>query len=749
MENKEQSQNVNEQATLSKQDEKAARKARMRERRLARRAKRNARIARGRLFKNIVIWLFGVLFLPLALVGVSFVVPISVITGSNGEYVSEDLSKRSVFEVTKYVATNSGELGFSDLPIIAKTFTDLQDTEIGEKEGGEKITVGDLIFIDTDQLNTIKFGDGDIAGKIQSCIEIVATIESIGGASALGDFGNLSVFTEEDIAGTVAEINAQDESADTRKQYYYKPSEISASSFSAGDATYKRAFKDEGTLVDELSALSDTDKGVIRLYYPPLEKIKLSELKDIIGDSIGRTTISSLLDTLGGSNDTITDILGADTTIAGLKDFDVNGVKLNVVLEEKSEGDEGYEENAKLWSVLKDAIGELPDGRTDITIGDLANGFDLDKVPLNTVIKEITDDTDPEYDNNHKFWTILKQAVVLEDGETIDDEHPVTVGHLSKGFDIENVKLTDVIAVNDTDAKNSKLWTILEQTVTDDDGNPLTRDEITLHDLNYHFTVDNIALTSVLDAPTADNGYKNKQIYDILLDATMPDDPDEAAAYNYDSIRLNSLSSFTANNIHLNTVLENVDLSSNKVLTALKEKNTTVANIGTALNELSLYEVYGNSAFVEITVDNPAPTGARRFNKGTYHDTVNNVDKVCFDYDTDGDYYLDNTAGIWLILCYDTVTYNPDESVNTRFADSDGNPTKYIADELTVGDLQNGNSFSKKFQNATLKQLLDTGLVDGNALGGGSLSQKTKALSLQEIIALLASSDVQDIINNS
>lgn len=625
--------------SLSKAEEKAARKERMRKKRLQRRIRRNARIARGRHFKNFLIWLSGFLFLPLAIAGASFIVPISVITGNNGDIVSTELSRRSMFEAVRYVAGNINEFGFADFPIIGKSLSDLQKTQIGEKDDGEggktPITLGDLVYIDVDKLNTIKFKSGNFSGEVTSCIEVVATIESLGGASALGDFGGLSVFTEEEEAGTVAAIDTSAEGFDA-KEYYYKTSDLS-SLYSAGDTEYKRAYNDDGSLVDALNDLSDTDKTVFKLYYPPLEKVKLSELKDILGNSVGRTTVKSLLTTLGGENETLTDIVGEDTTIKGLKDFEINDVALNTVLP-APDGDNPTR-NKKIYDILRDSTG-------------------------------VTGDTDEEKNANIKIG------------------------------DLSNIE------------------------------------------------TDNIKLNTVLPAPDGDNPTRNKKLYDILRDAAtgVTGDTDEEKNAN---LTVGNLSTFTSDNIRLNTVMG--DVSGNKVLSALKEKDITVGEIGAELNNLSLYEVYGNSAFVEITMENPAPLGARTFNKGIYHDDVHDVDKVCFDYDEygNGAYYLDKTAGIWLILCYDTVTYNPDESVNERFSDAEGNPTKYIADNLTIGDLSDGNSFSKKFRNATLKQLIDTRLVDGDALGGGSLSAKTQALSLQDIIKILARADVQDIIENN
>ncbi|MBQ9485720.1 MAG: hypothetical protein IJU83_02660, partial [Clostridia bacterium] len=122
-------------------DEKAARKARMRARRLERRHRRNARIARFRTLKNFFIWILGVIFLPVIIVATSFVVPIGTFTGNNGEIVSHDLEKKSIFETVRYVASNSDELGFSDFPIIASSLDELMNNSIGEGK-----TVGDLIY---------------------------------------------------------------------------------------------------------------------------------------------------------------------------------------------------------------------------------------------------------------------------------------------------------------------------------------------------------------------------------------------------------------------------------------------------------------------------------------------------------------------------------------------------------------------------------------------------------------------------
>ena len=760
--------------------EKEARKQRLKERRLARRAKRNARIARGRLFKNIIIWLLGVIFLPIAIVGASFIVPISVITGNNGEYVSEDLSKRSVFEAVKLISGDYGNYGFADFPIIAKSLKDLEDTDIGDGK-----TLGGIIRIDADNLNAIKFGDGDIADKIRDCVEVIATIESVGGADLLGDFGALNVFTDAEEVGTVDSIDKTAEDFDA-KQYYYKTAE----------GEYLRAFKDDGSNVD---GLADTET----LYYPPLNKVRLSELVNIIDDAFGRLEINSLLETFHASNETLTKILGEHTKVKDLADFDIKGVYLNDVMPKTTE-------NATLYDILQDLTETEEDSvivrknYDEITIGNLSENFDTDKIKLTTVIPNTSAQTDklygvladatgiqadaitlsdlktldtdnvhlsefldvPTEENDYKNQTIYKVLLSALTSSEISEYTDITLSSLV-GFTVGKILLNDVMpydsATNGTlydilknvtsknndeitigdisnfDKTKIKLTTVLPETGNEDlykilvdlVADASTADDITIGNLSAGLTPSNIHLTTVLPAEG------NETLYKILRDATGVSGETDAEKNN--NITLNSLSSFTPANLHLNTVLEDVDLTDNNVLLALKEQNDgqgiLVSEIGSAINELSLYEVYGKTAFTETPID-----GARRFNR------VDDASgkPLYYDYDENGDYYLKNNAGIWLILCFDTAEYDTSDNVITRYKDADGNPTRYIIDDMQIKDLQtgSGSGFSRKFKNATLKQLIDTGLVDNDT----GLSNDIKTLSLQEVITILADPTIQAYI---
>ena len=899
MENKEQSEQINEQPEVknvsSKEEEKAARKERLRQRRLARRIKRNARIARGRRFKNFIWWLLGVLFLPTVIAATAFIVPLSVITGNDGSIVSQDLSKKSLVDIVRFVAGNSGELGFADFPIVVNSLSDLQKTQIGEKDDGEgnktPITVGDLIYIDTDKLNTIKFG-GDVAGNVSSCIEVIATIESLGGSSALGDFGGLNVFTDEenvkyfrqvctvsnvgvgdvldnttdefeptgyyyktkeiddenednlykrafkDDKSLVDELSSLDDEQKAAvniyskaictvanvgvggfdntaesfepKEYYYKTNEIDTS---IEETVYKRAFKDDKTLVDELNGLSAEKKAEIHLYYPPLEKVKLAELKDIIGDSIGRTTISSLLDTLGGGNETITSILGEDTTIREIGNFDIDEVELHKVL--KAPDSEHPEQNKKLYDILRDATGvegaTIEEKNAKIKVGDLA-GLNTDNIYLNTVLPA-PDTEHPE--QNKQLYNILKDLTNNDDAESIK------VGSLS-GLDTKKLHLNTVI--DDVDLSDNKVLTALKTkniTVGDigtalndlslyevygvdafkaDDGEITSLDKArkfyrvfseegsaiymlettavvtsvpALSELYYHcydgstFATDYKTLAELGAVDTVTEYYKctEKAIPHATSFQPVSSAPD-TEVYSYDE---NVTYYFTANNYYVTTdyagcglykineeiepsvykdyYIDNRDLLIKSDATPYYVCEESGKDMGYLVAADAAGYFYDDTVIYYLCFDGDDEIGyftaAYATEQGYTHDATeyyhcfekyfwtmadatdkgytpdtSKVYRAATDHDGNTVYYLDEIqyldkeAGIWLLLSFDTAEYDLNNTATRRFADERGKAYKYAVDGMTIGNLQKGSSFAKKFKNSTIKQLVDSGLVD-------------------------------------
>lgn len=92
-----------------------------------RRARRNARIARGRFFKNLFIWILGVLFIPTVIVVATVVIPLKTLTGSDGRYVSAELAEQSLFNVAMTVVKNPQEYGVEDFPVILDEIDNLMD----------------------------------------------------------------------------------------------------------------------------------------------------------------------------------------------------------------------------------------------------------------------------------------------------------------------------------------------------------------------------------------------------------------------------------------------------------------------------------------------------------------------------------------------------------------------------------------------------------------------------------------------
>ena len=795
-----------------------------------RKTRRLIRRGRHRFIKNLFIWFLGVIFIPTVLVATMAFVPLSLFVGNDGQVVSKEIAQDSLLQASVKIAGGLSSYGVSDFPVIVNSLDDLLKTKVSDD-----VKVGDLISIDKDALNAIKF-NGDAIDKITKTVTVTATLKKVGGVEMLGDFGELSVFTEWDaVEKTATQVKNEENKPDKwYKMYYYQ---------SAGE--YVRAFDDNGNVVSGV-----TDATV--LYYPALEDVVITDLVDIIGESIGRVKVSNLLEIFGAANETIINILGADTRVTDLSDFDINTVKLNVVIEDdggdlykvlsdatgkaaaditigdlqgldvdniklttviseeegadlydilldlledkddaddiligdladggldlnnlklnaiiaensdseqlydilrsalnkaedydvtvgdlrdnefdidniklekvltkKTEGDDGYEENKKLWDVLEQAITHEGD---DITVGDLVNGFDLDNVNLNLVVEEITDPLDPEYDNNRKFWKILKQAA------GVPDEDVLTVGALSNGFDINNVLLEDVIKKDNGSEENNKLWEIIEAAVIPAD--PVKG--ITLDDLNYGFDIDNIKLSSVLDEDT------NAKLFEVLRDV-LDKGPEEdivisdlngnafdigklhlssvlsapqtgvanyeqklanyeklvelieqAVGGEYTDITVADLSTgFDVNEILLDSVISADAAGDNKIICAILGKGYKVGEIGTALNNLAVTDVFEIECFT-TSAAKAADTSVK------YKKTGNN-----YTFNGSGTYYISKNAKIWLFMLYNS---NNDIGEGVKGA--------YNANNLKLKDLdaEMGN-MTDKVLNATIRQLWMSGIL--------------------------------------
>ena len=84
---------------------------------------------------------------------------------------------------------------------------------------------------------------------------------------------------------------------------------------------------------------------------------------------------------------------------------------------------------------------------------------------------------------------------------------------------------------------------------------------------------------------------------------------------------------------------------------------------------------------------------------------------------TNGEYYLSSDAGMWLFICYDAGSI-----------DENGRAVTYTENKTTLKDLQSSSSIiSNSFAKATIRQLVDAGIVD-------KADEKIMTLTLDKVL---------------
>lgn len=381
---------------------------------------------RGRFLKNLLIWFTGVVSCLVLLAGTIFVgakfVPISKYAGGkDNEYVSNDLGSSSLLDAI----LNIDKYKVADLPVL----TNLVDSLLNDAGLSEYVT------IDQTKLKEIKFvcsdGSTDFASEFQKCIKVTASIETVGGADALGSLGELSIFKEWEEIKLESDLPILDESGNVKKDsdtllsnpklYYYdfNASQGGNTPLNAGTKVYERAFSDEGVRIAPKNAT---------LYFPNLSTIPFLDACEIMGDSIARLPASEVLNSFGeGVKDGFIGKVLGDKKISDLKDTNENDFYLKDVLDAPDE---------RLKEILTDIYGDYD----LITVGNL-HEFKMDDLHLAKVLKN----------PNDNLKNVLVDAFE-ENGVSSYEE--ITVSMLGKdpsdgGFDFNNVKISTVI--NNTD----------------------------------------------------------------------------------------------------------------------------------------------------------------------------------------------------------------------------------------------------------------------------------------------------------
>ena len=486
-------------------------------------------------------------------------------------------------------------------------------------------------------------------------------------------------------------------------------------------------------LVDALDGAKTAESIMISdLSSFKFDKIKLSTIMPKTSENLALYSV--LLDVINGDK-LMTDadyVAENKITLNHLSAFKFDAVKLNTFLPFDATDKDGNKINENLYSILVDALGGTKTAQ-NIMVSDLSN-IKFDSIRLSTVM--------PKTAENSALYSVLLDVIngdkLMTDADYVA-ENQITLNHLS-AFKFDNLKLNTVLPVNAVDKDGNKvnegLYKILLDVVNagKSELNKKTAEEITIADLS-NFEMNNINLSTVLPYEDSDGKPTNTALYSILLDVvngdsgtktakdlklsdltgfsyenlhliTILDPVKNASLYNVlcdvvkvdkEELKLSHLGSFSVSKIHLKTVLGD-KATGNVILDKLIAKDIEISNLANAINGLSLYEIYGQNCFVEVS---SGETEVARYKK----------QGNSYILDDNGEYKINKTAGIWLFLCFDFA----DEEIDKVNLSTMGCRVKYTIGDATFNSLTeqgSGNKLSKQLTTATIRQLVDAGVLE-------------------------------------
>jgi hypothetical protein len=160
----------------------------------------------------------------------------------------------------------------------------------------------------------------------------------------------------------------------------------------------------------------------------------------------------------------------------------------------------------------------------------------------------------------------------------------------------------------------------------------------------------------------------------------------------------------------------------NNYIKSVQAKDCTIEEIGDTINELTLYEIFGENCF--ISASSPTLATEKLENSPKFKRVLENyndggVIKQHYVYihveeseNIAGTeyYYLHENDGIWLLLCFNGENINEDMSNDLMY----GRPERYVVSDLDISSLEDASAMSSLFTDATLRQLMDAGILDYN-----------------------------------
>lgn len=383
--------------------------------------------------------------------------------------------------------------------------------------------------------------------------------------------------------------------------------------------------------------------------------------------------------------------------LGSIESFD--GLHLVTVLDSES----------ALFPILIDLVGPDAQGNPatsdTITIGDLSNIRDFGELHLSTVM----DPYDPTTKEVTDFYKILMDVTSTSQPEDI------TITSLEQA-DFGLIRLSRVLPYE----QNKNLYDILlEATGT------TSAEALTVNDLS-NFSMDDVKLVTVMQETS-----ENTSFYNILRDMT--------GATSNDQITISSLSTANPQNIEVFSVLDHasVQVQDSSFLRALYayDPHVKVSNLGTALNNLPLSDVYGGVCWTKDSTQ--AVNGDVYTYSATTDATGKVVETYTYNYETpttlgENDWYISKEAGCWLIFCND-ITYDIDTTNPTGY-EVMGRPIIVTQDnDFTLAKMETESSqTANKITHTTINTLILTELMTEPTTG---YSNEIKAMTIENMIA--------------